>query len=149
MLSEAFLIFLIFKATASRNTAADGETWKKAFHSKHKVQNNQPTSKFSCIPTPLQQAFLEADNAVVILADIMTVRSETGWLGHYKVSHIFPLNNDDEYATVESYNGFPHLAVLNIADDSADWRTEGSFEVRISQSFVFRQTLLSSSSWRD
>ena len=52
-----------------------------------------------------------------------------GWLGNYKVSHIFPLNKQDEYLTVQSYNGFPHVALHNVVDNTVDMRTSGEFEV--------------------
>ena len=55
--------------------------------------------------------------------------SSSGWLGHYKVSHIFPLKNSDEYLTVQSYNGFPHVALHNVANNTVDMRTSGMFEV--------------------
>ena len=63
----------------------------------------------------------------------MYLESTTGWLGHYKVSHIFPTDVDEEYISVESNNGFPHVVVHNTADGedgSVDWRTDGQFEVR-------------------
>ena len=59
----------------------------------------------------------------------MEIESTTGWLGNYKVSHIFPTGNEDEYLTVESHNGFLHIALHNISANTVDWRTEGNFEV--------------------
>ena len=60
----------------------------------------------------------------------MELFSRTGWLGNYKVSHIFPLNNADEYLTVESHEGFPHVTLHNTSGNTIDIRTSGNFEVR-------------------
>uniref|UniRef100_H2YFY2 Uncharacterized protein n=1 Tax=Ciona savignyi TaxID=51511 RepID=H2YFY2_CIOSA len=65
----------------------------------------------------------------------MRSTSTTGWLGHYKVSHVFPTNNDEIYMTVRSNNGFPHVAVFNVTSNKYDWRTSGDFEVNTSSGY--------------
>ena len=72
--------------------------------------------------------------AIIILIQLragksMTDHSHTGWLGHYKVSHIYPLNTENEYVTVQSNNGYPHVVLINTTDDTLGWRTDGEFEV--------------------
>nr|XP_018666654.1 dipeptidyl peptidase 4-like isoform X1 [Ciona intestinalis] len=59
----------------------------------------------------------------------MMSKSTTGWLGHYKVAHIIPTNNEEVYLTVRSLDGFPHISVFNVNDNKDDWRTSGDFEV--------------------
>uniref|UniRef100_H2YFY4 Uncharacterized protein n=1 Tax=Ciona savignyi TaxID=51511 RepID=H2YFY4_CIOSA len=69
----------------------------------------------------------------------MRSTSTTGWLGHYKVSHVFPTNNDEIYMTVRSNNGFPHVAVFNVTSNKYDWRTSGDFEVSNLERFASGQ----------
>lgn len=53
---------------------------------------------------------------------------EGGWLGHYKSHDIFPIT-PNEYAWVNSYEGFPHLQIINWNSLAVDWRTDGEYEV--------------------
>ncbi|XP_078490198.1 dipeptidyl peptidase 4-like isoform X2 [Ciona intestinalis] len=59
----------------------------------------------------------------------MTSKSTTGWLGHYKVAHIIPTNNDNVYMTVRSLDGYQHITVFYVKENKDDWRTSGEFEV--------------------
>nr|XP_026692095.1 prolyl endopeptidase FAP-like isoform X3 [Ciona intestinalis] len=59
----------------------------------------------------------------------MTSKSTTGWLGHYKVAHIIPTNNDNVYITVRSLDGYQHITVFYVKENKDDWRTSGEFEV--------------------
>ncbi|CAK8692165.1 unnamed protein product [Clavelina lepadiformis] len=59
----------------------------------------------------------------------METNSGTGWVGHYKVSHIYPVPSSNKYLTVQSNNQYPHVALINVDTDEIDWRTTGSFEV--------------------
>ena len=56
------------------------------------------------------------------------VSMEGGWLGHYKSHDIIPMTLN-EFAWVNSNEGFPHLQVINWNSLTVDWRTDGEYEV--------------------
>jgi len=62
-------------------------------------------------------------------AHAMMESSDTGWVGHYKVSHIYPSPNRSEYFTVQSMNNFPHIVRIIPENNTKDQRTSGEFEV--------------------
>ena len=67
---------------------------------------------------------------ILFSAPHQTLSSDTGWVGHYKVNHNFPIADEDSYFTVDSNQGYPHIQLVHIADDTVEWRTSGNFEVR-------------------
>jgi len=55
--------------------------------------------------------------------------SSTGWIGNYKVHNVFPLPGADEYLTVADLSGYPHIQLVDLANNQVFWRTSGHFVV--------------------
>jgi len=95
-----------------RGTNVFNPVWKNRVQNKALSDNCASDNSFVCSHSSTQELV-----------------SSTGWVGHYKANHNFPIADENSYFTVDSYQGYPHIQRVDAADDFVEWRTSGKFEV--------------------